>query len=145
MREISGNLWSSDADVICVTTNGVIKRDGTLVMGAGVAKQAALRYPELPSVFAAHVRKYGNTPCAYTAPDGRIIVSLPTKHDWRKSSDLRLIITSLVMIRCMFLNQTVALPRPGCSNGGLKWSDVQKYVSRALPEDRFTIVDFSRI
>ena len=34
-------------DAICVTTNGVVKRNGELVMGAGVAKQFANKFANI--------------------------------------------------------------------------------------------------
>ena len=139
MKEVSGDIWRSGADVVCVTTNGVVKSDGTLVMGAGLAKQAAFRLPELPEIFGAHVLKNGNTPCAYYFVAGkRTIVSLPTKHDWRDDSDIDLIVRSLVQISNMFPDKSIALTRPGCGLGGLDWNLVRKRVEPLL-DDRFTI------
>jgi len=41
MIESTGNIWNGledpQVDAICVTTNGVLKRNGALVMGAGIA------------------------------------------------------------------------------------------------------------
>ena len=35
--------------------------------------------------------------------------------------------------------KNVALPRPGCANGGLNWEDVKPHLERIL-DDRVTIV-----
>jgi hypothetical protein len=78
MKECQGDLWNSGCDYTAVTTNSIIKKNGTLVMGAGVAKQASLRYPGLPRILAEHVRKNGNIP--YIVPEYRI-VSFPTKYN----------------------------------------------------------------
>lgn len=35
---------NSDENIVCVTTNGIIKHDSTAVMGAGIAKTANIRF-----------------------------------------------------------------------------------------------------
>ena len=42
MKEVKGNIFNyiGIADAICVTTNGIVKKDGSLVMGAGIAKDS---------------------------------------------------------------------------------------------------------
>lgn len=47
-KYLTGELWTAKADLLAVTTNGVIS-DGRLVMGSGAAKQAADRFPYLPT------------------------------------------------------------------------------------------------
>lgn len=49
MRLARGDMWSAydGADLFLVTTNGVVTRDGKLVMGAGIARQARDRFPGL--------------------------------------------------------------------------------------------------
>ena len=42
MRYDTGDLWSYPADYRVVTTNGIIKKDGEAVMGAGVGLLAPL-------------------------------------------------------------------------------------------------------
>lgn len=56
MVEITGDIFGQDdADVVCVTTNGVVKANGDLVMGQGtptaqhLAAQFARRFPWLPT------------------------------------------------------------------------------------------------
>ena len=141
MIEIHGDIWKSTANVICVTTNSIIKSNGELVMGVGIAKQAALRYPELPKVFGTHVAKFGNSPCVYHAIDGKIIVSLPTKYHWKDKSNMQLICQSVFIIQSIFNKETVALPRPGCGCGGLIWNDVKSNLNAILDEDRFIVME----
>jgi len=45
----TGNMWSAydDADLFVLTTNATIKRNGALVMGRGIARQARNRFPGL--------------------------------------------------------------------------------------------------
>ena len=53
MKQQSGDMWSVTAgltpkDLFCVTTNAQVrKKDGALVMGRGIALEAAQRYPGL--------------------------------------------------------------------------------------------------
>jgi hypothetical protein len=58
MHIVTGDLWDElgKADLLLVTTNGVVVGD-QLVMGAGAAKEAKLRVPQLPSVLAVQARK----------------------------------------------------------------------------------------
>ncbi len=60
MKEYVGDIWQSGADVICVTTNGVLRKNGDLVMGAGIALEAKKRYPRLPAFLGGCVKRCGN-------------------------------------------------------------------------------------
>lgn len=51
MREKRGSIWTYLEEIntaICIPTNGSLTRSGEAVMGAGVAKQAKERFPEVP-------------------------------------------------------------------------------------------------
>jgi hypothetical protein len=47
MREVIDNFWDIwlDYDTSCCTTNCVVKSNGELVMGAGIAKQFTETFP----------------------------------------------------------------------------------------------------
>ena len=45
MKEVTGNIWDYPADIVCITTNGSTTRNGSAVMGKGIALQAKERYP----------------------------------------------------------------------------------------------------
>jgi hypothetical protein len=49
LKEIKGNIWDfiGRSNVICITINLYFKNDKN-IMGAGIAKEAKERYPELP-------------------------------------------------------------------------------------------------
>jgi hypothetical protein len=142
----------SRCDAICFTSNGVVKKDGSLVMGAGVAKVFRDRFIGLDKRAGDAVREYGNVcRCVCRLPclvcDGCIlegidIVAFPTKHHWRDPSDIALIIKSAYELMQLVESNNwklVALPRPGCSNGGLQWSEVKKVLDPIL-DDRVLIV-----
>jgi len=151
MKEIKGNIFEQlDADAICVTTNGIVKANGELVMGAGIAKQFAMKWPQLPAIFGKIVAKYGNV-LQQTMPgdikEAITIIAFPTKNHWRDPSDMALIKQSAIKLREWadeFEEQTdkkpkVVLPRPGCGLGGLKWEDVKRVIEPIL-DDRFYII-----
>lgn len=141
MREAVADLWSyhQDGAWIGITTNGMTRRDGSAVMGAGLAKQAALRFPTLPKLLGEALRQQGNHVMAW--PEFRL-VTFPTKHDWQRPSELALIERSarelLQVIRVQNL-PTIVLPRPGCGLGQLEWDAVRPLLAR-LWDDRFVIV-----
>lgn len=140
MKERIGDIWKTDCDIICVTTNGVVKSNGELVMGKGVALQAKKRYLELPYQLGNLVSLYGNKPYYITyIDDDYDIISLPTKHHWIDNSNIELIKKSLLRIKEIIPeNCNVALSRPGCANGNLFWKDVKQEIEPIL-DDRFTV------
>ncbi len=93
MREVMGDLWTVEADAIVIPCNWTTKRNGEAVMGAGVAKQAAERWPWLPVRLGETIQFAGGVSVRAfpTLPDGLWVVAFPTKGDWRRPSDLTLI------------------------------------------------------
>jgi hypothetical protein len=80
MLEQRGDIFSqADADAICFTSNGIVKSNGELVMGAGIAKQFRERWPELPKFFGNWVKKYGNHVGFWHDANFLAIISFPTK------------------------------------------------------------------
>lgn len=142
MKELRGNIFDLTADAICITTNGIIKKNQEAVMGAGIALSAKNKYPNLPLSLAVKLRAGGNHVYHIPQKDGVNIVTFPTKNHWRDDSD-----TALIKQSCKELVEltnkkgwtNVLLPRPGCSNGKLEWEDV-KLIIEPLLDDRFTVV-----
>jgi len=130
------------ADLRVVTTNGIVGRSGNLIMGAGVAKKAMQVHPWLPSVLGAWVKEHGNTPFLDVEAG---IITLPTKHDWKDPSDLDLIVSSVkrvvVLVNALPFpeERRIAMTRPGCGNGRLRWSDVKDAIEPLL-DDRFFVL-----
>ncbi len=146
MIQINGNIWSfaqeKDA-VICVTTNGVVNRVGRLIMGRGIALQAAYGRPNLPLILGEHVLKNGNIPKLIEYFDNTRLVSFPTKKHWRDDSDLTLIENSAIILQRLSERRpelTFYSPRPGCGNGNLSWDKVKKVIAPILG-DKFIIVN----
>jgi hypothetical protein len=150
MKEITGDLWDFHAQghYICITTNGTVRRDGACVMGRGIAKQAASRFPQFPYAVGKELLFYGppsrgllNFP-VFVFPEWRLI-TFRVKWHWGDTADMELIDRTA---RLLSTDERVAnmdhvyLPRPGCGNGHLQWSDVRAVIAPIL-DDRFTVVE----
>lgn len=151
MIEVTGDLWTFTHQrpiIRCVTTNGMVKRDGTCVMGRGCAKEAAKKYPELPRMVGDHIKQNGNEVFLWTrhvnGKDPEAITKLlifPVKHKWMEPADPDLISRSAYHLGAFALAspETIfLLPRPGCGNGQLEWSDVKPLVE-FLPDNVLVI------
>lgn len=140
MQIVRGNLWDYHKQgVVCITTNGNLKKNGELVMGAGIALQAKQRFPQLPKALGSAVQEFGNIVLYF--PTIRIM-SFPTKNDWWNPSDLNLIQKSCSQAVAEANHnglEHVYLPRPGCKNGQLDWTIVGPAIASIL-DDRFAVV-----
>lgn len=141
MKLVAGDLWEfHDKDCwICVTVNGSLKIDGTLVMGKGCAKQAAQRYPDLPAELGRLLKAHGNVP--QVLYDKRII-TFPVKRFWHEPGYLPLIKRSATRIRHIldvYHIQSLVIPRPGCGEGRLSWDDVRPVLEEQF-DDRVIII-----
>ena len=141
MKEVNGDLWDTPADIIVITTNGATRKDGAAIMGRGVALQAKSRYPGIEYVLGRLIRENGNHVNIITGNFPRII-SFPVKHHWRERADLKLINQSAIELVQLMDQQRygylVALPRPGCGNGRLRWEEVRSII-RPILDDRFVV------
>lgn len=158
MKEFQGDLWDyydqKEYWLVC-TTNGHVKKSGECVMGAGIAKEVAKRFPEFPGRLGAEIRLTGNS--VYIFPVQRII-TFPVKHHWRENADLELIEKSAQELLNYFNGEhlipfegpyeddetKVVCPRPGCGNGNLSWSIVKPVIEPyfdEIGEDLIAIID----
>src|SRR6476646_4796427 len=126
-------LWEEPAPAKCITTNGFIKKNGALVMGAGVAGQAQERYPHFPKIAGQFVERAGNHVGYFgnwylkgfsitnlKSEQPFYLVTYPVKHNWYEKADLDLIKRSaeeLMRVIDQFGWKKVLLPMPGCGNG----------------------------
>ncbi len=151
MIELKTDLWKpellSSSDAICFTSNGIVKADGSLVMGAGVAKEFAEYYPWLPKVMGHKVKLLGNIPHLINYYNFTTykpaIISFPTKHHWKNPSDLELIKKSASALKKITDTKgynKVVLPRPGVGLGGLSWPEQVKPAIENILDDRFCVV-----
>lgn len=137
-------LPAKRSDAVCITTNGIVKKDGKAVMGAGIAKEANNLY-FLDEELALHLTNTGNVPHIFTRKGrhGCYLISFPTKHDWRNDSDLTLIARSAELLKELADRRHISacyLTPPGCGCGKLDWETQVKPVLEPILDDRFTIV-----
>ena len=81
MRYTTGNIldYIGRAGAICITTNGFTKSNGEAVMGRGIAKQMADRYPYLPKLLGNAIRDNGNIIQELGVITKTKIISFPVK------------------------------------------------------------------
>ena len=140
MIEVTGDLWTYPAEWRCVTTNGIVQKNRELVMGAGCALEAKMKYPAIPAKLGELVKIFGNLP--FFLHEYKLI-SFPTKNHWKDPSSIELIeqsarhIASFARIHEI---TSVLSPRPGCGYGRLLWDDVKKVLEPIFNDDRFIII-----
>jgi hypothetical protein len=143
MKEILGDLWHfhKPENLIVITTNGSVRRDGRCVMGRGVAKQAADLIPTLALDLGIALKgRDGNS--VYHFPQYHL-ATFPVKHQWWEEASPWMIAKStkqLVQLVNALGIGSVYMPRPGCGSGGLYWHGDVKPILEPLLDDRFTIV-----
>lgn len=148
MQEIEGDIWTvGNGHTVVITTNGFVKKDGSAVMGRGIALQAAKRFPDLKWVLGGAIKAAGNHTLwlgEYKDEHGKYeIISLPVKHNWWEKADIHLIERSLTELVNAVIDNTdspIYLVRPGCGNGQLNWINVKPIVELYL-SDRFIVVN----
>lgn len=127
------DVWDFHAKgyFVVITTNRRLRSDGTAVMGAGLAKQAAERYPDLP-------RRYG---CCLAEGRDRMsfpayrLLLAPTKDDWRLPAVPSLVselFTAVAQWCLAHPDGAAVLAAPGCGQGGLEWAEVRDEARRGL-------------
>ncbi len=131
------------ADAICVTTNGVVKKNGELVMGAGVAKEFADKFTNMSFILGCKVKEYGNHVFQVGYCHNKTaVLSFPTQHHYNAKADLDLIIQSANRL-VKWANQrnakSIIIPSPGTGLGGLDKSVVYEALNEIL-DNRFTII-----
>lgn len=144
MKVIKGDLLdpTPDVDAVCVTTNLQRRRDGTAVMGAGIALAAHKKWnlhADLGVLLHLGVKE--------TVVIKRVgvlhIVAVPTKDHWKENSSIELIEKSLKELVHITTHErnwlNVWVPSMGTNNGRLStdlvWPVMHKYL-----DDRFTMV-----
>lgn len=139
MRNVLGkNLWDlhSQGKYITITTNGFVKRDGSCVMGAGIAEQAKTKFVELPRQLGKAIQQHGNNVFRW---DEYRLFTFPVKHVWWEKADLELIRRSLVQLAVLSTDlDEIGVVQVGCGNGKLNWSDVKPLMEKYL-DDKFVL------
>ncbi|HIJ81698.1 MAG TPA: ADP-ribose-binding protein [Desulfuromonadales bacterium] len=139
MLEAVEDIWEYGAGgVIVITTSGSLTKDGRAVVGRGVARQAAARFPGLAEKLGRMLAEQGN----HVFDLGNGIVTFPVEETAWSQPDLRIIARSAEELRELAGRsgwERVVVPRPGCGGGGLAWKDVRPLLAAQF-DDRFLII-----
>ena len=119
IKIIKGNIWNTKCQVIVNTVNCVG------VMGAGIALEAKLRYPEMfkkyQEICEAKQLNIGKL-WLYTKSEPYWILNFPTKTTWDQPSKESYIMDGLIKFRQTYKDKSItsiAFPILGGLNGGL--------------------------
>lgn len=157
MNEIVGNIWDSDVDAICITTNGTVMSNGRNIMGGGIALEAKQRVPDIDLDHGTAIKQFGHrfqNIGYWTRPIDNKDISLwafPSKRTIGENSDLDTIENSLVSLVSVAHAMPLikfGLPRPGSSLGGLDWfKDVKELVEEYLTDDypNITVYHYNQV
>lgn len=149
IRYLEGDIFKSPAQTIVNTVNTVG------IMGKGIALAFKERYPEMFEEYKRKCEKReltaGKLMIWNNAPDHKILL-FPTKEHWRSPSKIEYIEKGLETFRKKYLDMgitSIAFPKLGTGNGGLKWEDVQpvmeKYLKRLVIDIYIYIGDYNVI
>jgi hypothetical protein len=139
------DIWElSNTYYIVIPTNIGWKSNGKNVMGAGLAKEATIRFPVLAEWYGTLCRHFReSTPVSFLQP----LILFPTKDlnrnspwlSWKNKSTLGRIEKSAkelnLWIRSLGdggLERRVAMPPVGCGNGKLNFNDVRPILEKHL-------------
>ena len=118
VREMQGNIFTTKAQTIVNTVNCVG------VMGAGIAFEFRLRYPDMYEKYRRFCQ-LGQIQTGklwlYKAPD-RLILNFPTKRDWKHSSKIEYLQQGLEKFVSTYRDKqisSIAFPMLGADKGGI--------------------------
>lgn len=127
-----GTVFNINTQAIVNTVNC------TGVMGAGIALEFMLRYPDMFEDYEAKCkdkRIVTGKVDYYKHEDGQIIVNFPTKWHFKYPSKLIWIeqgLQDFVRTYQKYEITSIAFPKLGTSNGGLNWNDVKALMEKYL-------------
>jgi len=132
IQYIKGDIFQSSMQTLVNPVNTVG------VMGAGLAKEFAKKYPEMEEEYksycAAYDFKIGKLLIYHYSPH-RWILNFPTKGHWYNKSQLVYIdegLDTFVLTYKYHGIESIAFPKLGCGLGGLAWPDVQLLFEKYL-------------
>ncbi len=139
----TGDMWTTftETDLFLITTNATIKRNGALVMGRGIARQARDRFPGLDAALGKRIKNV----CVNQGQYGLLVSprwpkarlgAFQVKRHYSQPASLELIrhsVTALCAWCAAHPDALVALNFPGIGNGRLCREDVLPILMQ-LPE-----------
>lgn len=149
MKIVTGELFDSKDDILLVTTNSYLRKDGALVMGRGAALQLKTKFPEIDYYFGKMIKYYSkhlgeyNVLLKYVAKSD-VELQFPmygifqVKYHFGDPADIELIKRSVNklshIVSKVHGNLNVSMNFPGIGFGQLEYEDVLPVVSE-LPDN----------
>lgn len=126
----TGDIFESGADALVNPVNTVG------VMGAGLARQFRVRWPDMFTAYKTACRDGEIKPgklwvyptLTHNGRSARYIVCFPTKKHWRDNTPMEYVVWGLRNLVEMVEDlgvSSLAVPAVGCGLGGLPWEKVQ--------------------
>ena len=134
IRYTDTTVFNVDAQTIVNTVNCVG------VMGAGLALEFQLRFPEMERDYVERCKAKKvevGRPYLYKGYDSPWILNFPTKNHWKYPSKIEWIEQGLKYFAANYQKggiTSAAFPRLGCSRGGLEWNEVSPLMEKYLQE-----------
>lgn len=170
MKYEYGNMVNMSRDALVITTNGFVKKDGSYVMGRGIAKQIANMFPRVPKILGEQILRHGNK--VHHLTESQTLISFPVKatseiYDgtnavahmvknlklgdkvpgWACKARIDIIEKSLQEIVELADNnphwKRILIPKVGCGAGELDFKVIKPLMEQYL-DDRFICCDFRR-
>ncbi len=138
-----GNLMNhiDDYDIVLFTSNSVIKNNGALVMGAGIALDFRERFKDLDKRIGERIRhlsEYNLLVLESQVSYGDISVgALQTKVHFKDNSPMELVLRSIAELKKFASSHKeyrIATVFPGIKHGKLSIESLQEFVEK-LPEN----------
>jgi hypothetical protein len=119
-----GNMWDvfDNTDIFMITTNPIMRQDGAIVMGRGIALEAKSRFPELPYQFGIAYKESQNRNVGMIGRFGLMDTPIwwfMVKEHWREPAQLSIIKESVKILKQIKVSKRVDLNFPGIGNGRL--------------------------
>lgn len=129
-----GDMWTAygDADLFLITTNSTLKKNGSLVMGRGIARQARDRFPGLDVTLGREIARHCGNHGEYgllVSPRWPVakLGAFQVKTHYARPASLSLIRRSVATLLAWcerHPHAAVRLNFPGIGNGGLARAQV---------------------
>lgn len=139
-----GDMWDRFGKVerFLFTSNPIVNKQGLAVMGRGIAKQMADRYPEIRDDFARQLQGWQAVNLRHpnvleiNEYGGQMVGYFMVKDHWRSPASLSIIEESVNEVIAWDTDPwfTIALNFPGIGNGKLRREDVLPIIER-LPDN----------
>lgn len=147
LQVVKDNIWNflGHGFWVVIPTNGQTNQRDFAVMGRGLALQATRKFPNLSTLLGRRLIEHGNY--IHIFPEYALI-TFPVKEHWCNKASIALIERSMSDLEKLARNiqfGSIAMPKVGCGNGGLKWTRVkpiiEDYVEEISPFTNIVIVD----